>query len=64
MSRLSKEDVVRAVREQNVHFIRMQFTDIFGQLKNVGRDPSACRRRGRGSERNSSKAFAKAAPGC
>ncbi len=35
MSRLSKEDVVRAVREQNVHFIRMQFTDIFGQLKNV-----------------------------
>ncbi|MBQ9648493.1 MAG: type I glutamate--ammonia ligase [Oscillospiraceae bacterium] len=35
MSKYSKEDVIRIVREQNIHFIRMQFTDIFGQLKNV-----------------------------
>ncbi|MBE6908853.1 MAG: type I glutamate--ammonia ligase [Ruminococcaceae bacterium] len=35
MSKYSREDVIRIVREQNIHFIRMQFTDIFGQLKNV-----------------------------
>ena len=31
----TKEDIIRAVREEDVKFIRMQFTDIFGQLKNV-----------------------------
>ena len=31
----TKEDVFRMVREEDVQFIRMQFTDIFGQLKNV-----------------------------
>ena len=31
----SKEDIIRIVREENIEFIRMQFTDIFGQLKNV-----------------------------
>ncbi len=35
MARYTREDVIRIVREKNVHFIRMQFTDIFGQLKNV-----------------------------
>ena len=35
MSRYSKEDIIRMVHEQDVDFIRMQFTDIFGQLKNV-----------------------------
>ena len=35
MARYTREDIVRIVREQNVEFIRMQFTDIFGQLKNV-----------------------------
>ena len=35
MAKYSREDVIRIVREQNIHFIRMQFTDIFGQLKNV-----------------------------
>ena len=35
MSRYSKEDIIRMVHEQDVEFIRMQFTDIFGQLKNV-----------------------------
>ena len=31
----SKEDVIRIVREGQIEFIRMQFTDIFGQMKNV-----------------------------
>jgi len=35
MSKYSKEDIVRMVTEGDVEFIRMQFTDIFGQLKNV-----------------------------
>ncbi len=35
MSHYSKEDIIRMVEEQDVEFIRMQFTDIFGQLKNV-----------------------------
>ncbi|GHU74755.1 glutamine synthetase [Clostridia bacterium] len=35
MRNYSREDIVRIVKEQDVKFIRMQFTDIFGQLKNV-----------------------------
>ncbi len=35
MPRYTKEDIARIVKEQNVRFIRLQFTDIFGQLKNV-----------------------------
>lgn len=35
MNRYSKEDVLRISREQNVKFIRLQFTDIFGVLKSV-----------------------------
>ena len=31
----SKADIIRMVKEEDVQFIRMQFTDIFGQLKNV-----------------------------
>ena len=31
----TKEDIIRVVREENIEFIRMQFTDIFGQMKNV-----------------------------
>ncbi len=31
----SRQDIIRIVREEDVKFIRMQFTDIFGQLKNV-----------------------------
>ena len=31
----TKEDVIKMVKEQGVSFIRLQFTDIFGQLKNV-----------------------------
>jgi len=35
MGNYTREDVIRIVREQGIQFIRMQFTDIFGQLKNV-----------------------------
>lgn len=35
MSKYSREDIIRMVQEENVEFIRMQFTDIFGQMKNV-----------------------------
>ena len=31
----TKEDIIRMVKEEDVEFIRLQFTDIFGQLKNV-----------------------------
>ncbi len=35
MSKYTKEDIIKIVREKDVKFIRMQFTDIFGTLKNV-----------------------------
>lgn len=35
MPKYTKEDIMRIVREQDVKFIRLQFTDIFGTLKNV-----------------------------
>jgi len=31
----TKEDIIRIVKEEDIKFIRLQFTDIFGQLKNV-----------------------------
>ena len=31
----TKADIIRKVKEEDVEFIRLQFTDIFGQLKNV-----------------------------
>lgn len=31
----TKEDILKKAKEDDVEFIRMQFTDIFGQLKNV-----------------------------
>lgn len=31
----SKKDIVRIVKEEDIEFVRLQFTDIFGQLKNV-----------------------------
>ena len=31
----TKEDIIRIVRDEEISFIRMQFVDIFGQLKNV-----------------------------
>ena len=35
MSSYTRQDIIRKVSEEDVRFIRMQFTDIFGQLKNV-----------------------------
>ncbi|WP_457942071.1 type I glutamate--ammonia ligase [Caproiciproducens sp. LBM24188] len=35
MARYTKDDIIRMIEENNVRFIRLQFTDIFGTLKNV-----------------------------
>lgn len=35
MPKYTREDITRLVKEQDVKFIRLQFTDIFGMLKNV-----------------------------
>lgn len=35
MNNYSREDVIRIVEEEDVEFIRLQFTDMFGMLKNV-----------------------------
>ena len=35
MGRYTKEDIIRIVEEEDVEFIRLQFTDMFGTLKNV-----------------------------
>lgn len=35
MRRYSKEDIIRMVEEDDVEFIRLQFTDLLGNLKNI-----------------------------
>ncbi len=35
MGHYSKQDILRMVEEEDVEFIRLQFTDIYGNLKNV-----------------------------
>mgnify|MGYP000816876375 CR=1 FL=1 len=35
MNNYTREDILRMVEEEDVGFIRLQFTDIFGTLKNV-----------------------------
>jgi glutamine synthetase len=35
MARFTKDDIFRLAQEQNVKFIRLQFTDILGTIKNV-----------------------------
>lgn len=35
MKRYTREDIIRMVQEEDVEFIRLQFTDILGTLKNV-----------------------------
>lgn len=35
MRHYAKEDILRLVEEEDVEFIRLQFTDIFGTLKNI-----------------------------
>lgn len=35
MSKYTKQDIINLVRDEDVEFIRLQFVDIFGNLKNV-----------------------------
>ena len=35
MGRYTRQDIIRMVEEEDVEFIRLQFTDMFGTLKNV-----------------------------
>lgn len=35
MNKYTKQDIMRIVEEEDVQFIRLQFTDVFGMLKNV-----------------------------
>ncbi len=35
MSRYTKQDIMRRIEEEDIEFIRLQFTDMFGSLKNV-----------------------------
>ena len=35
MNNYTKEDIIRLVEDEEIEFIRRQFVDIFGQLKNV-----------------------------
>ena len=32
---MTRDDIKRIIQEENIRFIRLQFTDIFGQLKNI-----------------------------
>ena len=41
----TKEDIIRIVKEEDIEFIRMQFVDIFGQLKNGPSPPPKLKRR-------------------
>ncbi|MCY7603936.1 glutamine synthetase, partial [Bacillus altitudinis] len=35
MAKYTREDIVKLVNEENVKYIRLQFTDILGTIKNV-----------------------------
>ncbi len=35
MKHYTNEDILRIIKEENVNFVRMQFIDIFGQMKNL-----------------------------
>ena len=35
MSKYTKKDIIRLVEEEDVEFIRLQYTDMFGTMKNV-----------------------------
>ena len=40
MAKRTKEEIMELVKTQNVRFIRLQFTDILGTLKNVAITPA------------------------
>ena len=35
MSKYTREDILTMIKEENIEFIRLQFTDITGNLKNM-----------------------------
>lgn len=35
MSKYTRDDIIRMMEEEDVEFIRLQFTDMFGSLKNL-----------------------------
>ena len=35
MNHFTKRDILKMAKEEDVEFIRLQFTDIFGTMKNV-----------------------------
>ena len=35
ISKYTKQDIIQMVEDEDVEFIRLQFTDMFGTLKNV-----------------------------
>ena len=35
MAKFTREDITRLAKEENVKYIRLQFTDILGTIKNV-----------------------------
>lgn len=40
MGKYTKSDIVRMIEEEDVEFIRLQFVDLYGQLKNMAVTPS------------------------
>ena len=40
MNQYTREDIIRLVEEEDVGFIRLQFTDIFGTFKNIAITPA------------------------
>ena len=44
MGKYTKQDIFRMVEEEDVEFIRLQFTDMFGVLKNVAITSSQIRK--------------------
>ena len=32
---MTKEEILKSAKENNVEFVRLQFTDLFGKMKNV-----------------------------
>ena len=37
---MTKEQIIKTIKDENIQFIRLQFTDIFGAMKNVSITPS------------------------
>ena len=40
MNQYTREDIIRLVEEEDVGFIRLQFTEIFGTFKNIAITPA------------------------